>query len=275
MPAPASDVEFLGLDLIDAATASFVLEPHLVRPDGRLFGGTAVAVAVALAEQATDRTPIWTTVQFVRADTSAGERIDCTTEVLNVGRRSAQVRVIGRIDGSEVFCALGATGHHDPGGIEGVMERCPNVLPPDASPRFRYRLPAHLERMGIHIDTSGQDGSSEVRIAVADEDYDFERNEVVLWTRVPGRQVTPAVLGFLADLAPIAVIKAAGGVGGGNSLDNTLRFAAPAPAGEWVLAQIDPQFAVGGYANGSVHLWSESGDLLGTASQTSHVRLWD
>jgi acyl-CoA thioesterase len=129
--------------------------------------------------------------------------------------------------------------------------------------------------MGIHVDTSGSHGASEVRIAVADEDYDFVRHEVVLWTRVPGRQVTPAILGFLADLAPIAVIKAAGGVGGGNSLDNTMRFAGPAPEGEWVLAQIDPQFAAGGYANGSVHLWSESGQLLGTASQTSHVRLWD
>jgi acyl-CoA thioesterase len=275
MPAPASDIEFLGLELSDDTRSSFVLERHLVRPDGRLFGGTAVAVAVALAEQATDRTPIWTTVQFVRADTSRGDRIDCTTEVLNAGRRSAQVRVTGRVGDSEVFCALGATGHLNEKGLEGVMESCPRVLPPSASPRFKYRLPAHLEAMGVEIDTSGVEGANEIRIAVADEDFEFARHEVVLWIRIPGRPATPAILGFLGDLAPIAVIKAAGAVGGGNSLDNTLRFAAPRADAEWVLAQIDPQFAAGGYAHGSVHLWSEAGDLLGTASQTSQVRIWD
>lgn len=275
MPAPASDLEFLGLDLIDDARASFVLERHLVRPDGRLFGGTAVAVAVALSEQATDRTPIWTTVQFVRASTHTGDRIDCTTEVLNVGRQSAQVRVIGRVGDSEVFCALGATGIHNPSGLDGVMESCPKVLPPEASPRFKYRLPAHLEANGVEIDTGGVGGANEIRIAVADEDYEFNRHEVVLWIRIPGRPATPAILGFLGDLAPIAVIKAAGAVGGGSSLDNTLRFAAPRSDREWVLAQIDPQFASGGYAHGSVHLWSEAGALLGTASQTSQVRIWD
>src|SRR5690606_37478907 len=109
MPAPASDVEFLGLELLDAARSTCVLERKLVRPDGRLYGGTAVAVAVALAEQATDRPPIWTTVQFVRASTSTGDRIDCTTEVLNSGRRASQVRIVGRVGDREVFCALAAT----------------------------------------------------------------------------------------------------------------------------------------------------------------------
>jgi acyl-CoA thioesterase len=276
MPAPASDLEFLGLEVLDAERSTFVLERHLVRPDGRLYGGTAVAVAVMLAEQATDRTPIWTTVQFVRADTHLGDRIDCRTEVVNLGRRTAQVRVTGSIDGVEVFCALGATGNHKPGGMAGVMETPPRVLPPDASPRYKFKLPTHLAAQGIDIDASGGlGGANEIRIAVADEDYAFERDQVLLWTRIPGREATPAILGFLSDLAPIAVIKACGASGGGSSIDNTLRFATGASDGEWLLAQIVPKFAVGGYATGSVYLWSESGRLLGTASQTSYVNVWD
>ncbi|MDQ2650342.1 MAG: thioesterase family protein [Actinomycetota bacterium] len=273
MPAPASDLEFLGLDLLDSTRSTFVLERQLARPDGRLYGGTAVAVAVALAEQATDRAPIWTTVQFVRADTSSGDRIDCTTEVLNSGRRSAQVRIIGRVGDSEVFCALAATGEHKRNGVEGVMERFPQVLPPEVSPRYQFRLPIHLAKaLGVNVDV---EGAAEFRIAMADEDHDFEEHEVVLWTRVPGHIATPAILGFLGDLSTIAVVKAAGATGGGVSLDNTVRFAAPATEGEWVLAQIDPHFAAGGYAHGSVHLWSETGRFLGTAAQTSQVRVWD
>lgn len=273
MPAPASDLEFLGLDLLDGARSTFVLERKLVRPDGRLYGGTAVAVAVVLAEQATDRAPIWTTVQFVRADTSTGDRIDCTTEVLNSGRRSAQVRIIGRVGDREVFCALAATGEPQPNGLEGVMEEFPRVLPPEVSPRYQYRLPTHLAKaMGVDVDV---EGPSEIRIAMADEDHEFDPHEVVIWTRVPGHRATPAILGFLGDLSPIAVVKAAGASGGGVSLDNTMRFAAPDPDAEWVLAQIDPHFASGGYGHGSVHLWSETGRYLGTASQTSQVRRWD
>jgi acyl-CoA thioesterase len=232
-------------------------------------------VAVALAEQATDRPPVWTTVQFIRADTTAGDRIDCATEVLAFGHRTAQVRVTGRLDGSEVFCALGATAIPKLDGLSGTFEERPRVLPPEQSRPFTYQMPPGFEELGIKLDTTGGDGRIELRIPATEPGYEFPDGHVQLWIRLPGRPATPAVLGFLGDLAPIAVIKAAGRLGGGNSIDNTLRFSALRTEGDWVLADIDPQFGAAGFANGTVHLWSQEGELLGTASQTSQVRLWD
>jgi acyl-CoA thioesterase II len=44
---------------------------------------------------------------------------------------------------------------------------------------------------------------------------------------------------------------------------------------EWVLCDIRIQAVVGGYGQGVAHLWSESGTLLATASQSMSLRAWD
>jgi acyl-CoA thioesterase len=44
---------------------------------------------------------------------------------------------------------------------------------------------------------------------------------------------------------------------------------------EWVLCDIRIQALAGGYGQGVAYLWSESGSLLATASQSMSVRLWD
>ncbi len=106
----AGDHEFLGLELAgDERTASFVLTGALARHDGRLYGGTAVAAAIAMAEHASGRPCLWTTVQFVSGDSVVGDRIDCEAVVLAAGRRTTQVRVSGRTGDRELFAAIGST----------------------------------------------------------------------------------------------------------------------------------------------------------------------
>ena len=60
---------------------------------------------------------------------------------------------------------------------------------------------------------------------------------------------------------------------GGNSLDNTLRVAHRVPT-DWILADIRVHAIADGFGHGLVHLWSEDGTLLGTASQSTIVRSW-
>jgi acyl-CoA thioesterase len=59
-----------------------------------------------------------------------------------------------------------------------------------------------------------------------------------------------------------------------TSLDNTIRYAAAAvPQSEWVLVDVHAHASSDGYAYGDVHLFSESGTLLATGSQTCIARV--
>jgi acyl-CoA thioesterase len=97
---------------------------------------------------------------------------------------------------------------------------------------------------------------------------------MALWARLTGEfagtTMTPAVLGFLADMVPIAVCRAGGVEGAGTSLDNSLRVGEPIDT-DWVLLELDAEQAVGGYGHGHVRLWSRDGRLLGTGTQSCRL----
>src|SRR5690606_29588963 len=108
MPNP-SDLEWLGLHAHDTNHWSFELGPSFTRHDGKLFGGTGIAVAVATMEAATARDALWTTVQYA-GSADIGERIDCHVDVLAHGKRTSQVRVTATVGERVVIAAVGATG---------------------------------------------------------------------------------------------------------------------------------------------------------------------
>jgi acyl-CoA thioesterase len=70
------------------------------------------------------------------------------------------------------------------------------------------------------------------------------------------------------------VVRAAGRNGAGTSLDNSIRFGLE-PHGDWVLVDVDPYLISDGYVHGAARLWSEDGELMGVASQTASVLLFD
>ena len=82
--------------------------------------------------------------------------------------------------------------------------------------------------------------------------------------------MTPAVLGFLADMVPLAVCRACGVEGAGTSLDNSLRIGEPGDS-EWVLLELDAHLAVGGFGHGHVHVWSPDGRMLATGTQSARL----
>jgi acyl-CoA thioesterase len=265
--ARTADQAFLGLEPVGAGRASFTLTTGLARFDGRLFGGTALAAAIALAEQATERPALWSTVQFVSGAAAVGDRIDCRVEVLASGRRTSQVRVTAHLGDQELFCALGANARPKVGALEGTFQPAPHAPDPDECEILRLPIPSSMR------DTGERERPMEIRVA-RPPGQRAAPGELLFWTRVPGHRATPAVLGFLADMVPMGIVHALGHMGGGTSLDNTIRLAEPADS-EWVLLQLDPQAARGGFGHGTAHVWSPGGTLLATASQTAALLVLD
>jgi acyl-CoA thioesterase len=98
-------------------------------------------------------------------------------------------------------------------------------------------------------------------------------NRVAVWGRMREQPHTRATISFLADMVPTSVVRAAGFMGAGTSLDNSMRFGRFTET-EWILLDFDPWFAAGGYLHGGARVWAQDGTLLGFASQTASEIVW-
>ena len=251
---------WLGLERHGEGRWSFELTPTLTRFDGKFYGGTGIAVTVATMEAESGRGAVYATVQFA-GSADVGDRIDCHVEVLARGRRTSQLRMTATVDGRIVLAAVGATGDPRPGPVTAQFGSMPDVPGPDDTAPWRPDVP-----FPIRTDVPSWLTISELRGTPGPQH--------ALWARMRDMTQTRATLGFLADMVPSAVIRGAGRQGGGTSLDNSMRFG-PAPDTEWILVDFDPYLATGGYAHGAARLWSPDGTLLGVASQTASIFLFD
>ncbi|MBP7595158.1 MAG: thioesterase family protein, partial [Candidatus Microthrix sp.] len=145
-----TDEDFLGLlPGTGDGRFHFTVQNHLARLDGRLYGGTAIAVSIATAEAVSDRTALWMTTQFI-ATAPANEEISVHTEVLAPGRRTNQVRVTGtNAAGDIMFASLGATGRYKDHGLAGTFERPPTVSSPEDSERWSSPFVGMARNAGI------------------------------------------------------------------------------------------------------------------------------
>jgi acyl-CoA thioesterase len=271
----AVDQHLLGVEERDDGGLSFVVAEHLCRGDGRFYGGAALAAAIAGSEHVTGRTALWSTTQLV-GTAALGERIELIPKVVASGRSVDQVTVQGVVGDRLVFNAVGGASTPTPDGLTGTGQVMPEVSPPeDSGPwagpgGFRQgdSRPRNLD-VGHHL-------VSEHRQAELLDPDPTRPGHMALWARLAGdkapasTELTPAVLGFLADMVPIAVAKACGVPGAGTSLDNSLRLGEPADS-EWVLLDLDAHIGVGGYGHGQVHLWSPDGRLLATGTQSCRL----
>lgn len=279
-----SDVEFLGLVPAGgddtAGRYTFEVIERLARIDGRLYGGTAIAVSITAAELLTERSALWMTTQFV-STVELDATVAVHAEILAGGRRTNQVRVTGTATTGEViFASLGATGIHRPDGLTGSFETVPQVQPPADAERWASPFTGVAKAAGLSITdlptrTKGFSIAVEMREPEILEHPDPGPGRICLWVRrSDGHPITPAVAAYLADVVPMGVAHALGVAAGGTSLDNTIRIG-PLTETEWILLDLRPHLAVGGYGHGIVHVWSEHGDLLATASQTASMIEFD
>ena len=253
-----SDIAWLGLDRHGDGSWSFELTSELTRHDGKLFGGTGIAVTVATMEAETGRDTLWTTVQYA-SSADLGARIDCDVEVLASGKRTSQVRLTATVDDRIVLAAVGATGVPRSGPIEAQIPAMPAMPPPDECTTWAFTPHTH----GTERPPSW--------MQLTDMRYVSEGSGI--WARMRSGLHTRATIAFLADMIPSSVARAAGKMGGGTSLDNSLRFGRLVDS-EWILLDMDPWFATGGYLHGAARVWADDGTLLGVASQTSSAIVW-
>lgn len=279
-----SDADFLGLAATEDPTRfRFLVADHLARLDGRLYGGTAIAASIAVAEMTSGRAPLWMTTQFV-STAPAGATVTVAAEVLADGGRASQIRVTGTAGGEVMFASLGATGRLTDDLDDASFERPPTVDPPERSPAWE----GPFRSMARHAE--GSDDGEEWPAIPTDVGFhtalefreprihahpDDGPGRMCLWARRRDRgPATPAVIAYMADLVPLSVAEALGVVTIGTSLDNTIRVGVGV-ATDWVLLDLRPHFAVGGFGHGTVHAWNQDGDLLGTASQSAVLRRFD
>jgi acyl-CoA thioesterase len=255
------DLAWLGMNRDRHGRWRFSLTTPLSRFDGKFYGGTGLAAATALMEAETGRRAIWATVQFA-SSTDVGAEIECEVEVLAGGRSTSQVRVTGSTSEGILFSALGATAESRRGALEAQFGSPRSVPDPEHCDSWRPAIP-NIDRLT---------GLSRGWL----EGLDIRQVEggLAYWMRMQGQQLTRAALGFMADVVPSGVVRAAGRAGAGRSLDNSIRFG-PDPTGDWLLVDIDPQLISGGYVHGAAKLWSQDGTLLGVASQTASLLLFD
>jgi acyl-CoA thioesterase len=219
-------------------------------------------------EAATGREALWVTTQFV-ATTEIGSVIDVSTDVLASGRAISQVQVTARHDGRTLFVALGSTATPRPGGLDGQYETMPAVSAPEDSEPMQLGPTWMEDRGGLHDNIEYRPA----RVLEADGAGPAGgRPTMALWARLTGgRRCTRAGIAFLADMVPPAIARAAGKLGGGPSLDNSLRFGRLDSAPEWILLDLRGHMAYGAHGHGSVWVWSPDGNLLAIGDQSANM----
>lgn len=235
---------------------------------GSLFGGCGLAAGIDALESVTGRPVIWATAQYL-AYTHVGQVIDLDVEIGAAGRQVTQARVTGRVESTEILTVNAALGERDEP-ARGQWVVMPDVPPPGECPPREYRLP----------DRNSINQRLEMRTAIGRTIDELDGRQSIngrsaMWARIPGLvQTSAAGLAVLGDWVPSGLGQAMGVPAGGNSLDNTLRVVDREPT-DWVLLDIRADAIANGFGHGSVHIWSATGRLLATASQSVIYRRWN
>lgn len=262
--AKQSCAEFLALDHpIDTQRWQLALTTKVSGGRGSLFGGVGLAAGIVALEHATNKPVIWATGQYLSL-TRLNERLDLEVLLPAIGRNVVQGRVVGHVGDREVITVIGAAGSR-PSAAEGCWERFPAPPPPEDCPP----IPHHHDAESVHE-------HFELRLARGCFGFsgfgtptDDGRSQ--LWVRMPRVEHDAGALAIIADFMPSVVGNAMGRIMHCTSLDNTIRFGRLEPT-RWVLCDNRMEYAGNGFGHGTVHLWSESGTLLATASQSMIVR---
>ncbi len=266
-PVPSTSRDFLGLvDTADDRTEMLLTSANTGGGES-LFGGAGLGAAVLLAEERAGRPAIWMTTQFISL-TRRNEvmRFRCDTPA--TGRTMTQVQVHAEVDGRLVMSGMGACGER-PEHHRTAQLRPPDAPGPEASEAV-VRDPDDTSALHHLVDTRvarGMFGFTETGTPSGDE-------RSWIWCRMPTVDLDAAVLAMLADYMPSVLGNAVADRVWCSSIDNTIRFADPVddPAG-WVLLENSAEFVGNGFGIGRCRMWSESGRLLATASQSMSVRL--
>ncbi len=231
-----------------------------------LFGGAGMAAAIAALEAATGRPAVWATAQYL-SFARPPATLDLDVVVPVTGRHSSQARVTGHVGDTEILTVNGALGRR-PDGVAAQWVAMPRVPPPGDCPPMTY------DWVRRDDDANGQFDQRVARGRFGPERSRGGRSPdgvSSIWVRPRQGAVDRVTLALMADFLPSAVGHALGSASGGNSLDNTIRFADEAATG-WVLCDSRIEAAANGFVHGRMRLFAEDGTLLASASQSMILR---
>jgi acyl-CoA thioesterase II len=257
-------VAFFGLTRADDEQVwQLPVVPQLCSGMGTLFGGVGLGASIEALEQVTGRPLVWATAQYLSFARPPSVVEISITEIVR-GHRVSQARAVGSVDGEEIFTVTAALGRREfP--MTGSWAVRPDVPDPQHSPPRpildRHRGSIH-DRLEMRLARAR--GLDELPGAPGD-------GRSSLWVRLPSLEMSAAALAIVGDFVPFGVGQSLGQRAGGNSLDNTLRVVQRHRT-EWILADVRVHAVEDGFGHGLIHLWSEHGALLGTASQSAIVR---
>ena len=248
-------------------TWALPVERRLCSGLGFLFGGAGLGASIEALERDCERPVVWASAQFLNY-APPGTTVEIETVEAVRGHQVSQARAVGRVDGEEILTVNASLGSRGPI-HEGSWAEMPSVPPPDHCPPRELLDDRHQGTIAESID---------MRLAAGRQQADLPGppgdGRSALWARMGDLDLTQAsLLAIFGDYVPFGISQAIGRRAGGNSLDNTIRIAHRHPT-DWVLADIRVHAVHDGFGHGLVHLWSEDGVLLGTASQSTIVRRW-
>lgn len=260
---------FLGMEPVDGVLSwRLKVVPELTTPGNFLFGGCGLGAALVALEEATGRPTVWATAQYL-AFAATDSVLDLTVTVAAEGHRTTQGRAVARVGDREILTVNAALGL--PGGMdaEGVWDSPPVVPPPEDCPPRRLM---DLANPSIFDQIETRQAKGRTFQQIMESDGVPGEPTSALWARVPGHlEPSAATLAILGDYVTGGMAQPLGRRVFSRSLDNTLRVVRIEPT-EWVLCDIRIQALADGYGQGTAYLWSQSGTLLATASQSMSVR---
>lgn len=243
-----------------------------VGPEGStfLFGGVGLASSITAMERTTGRPTIWATAQYL-SYARPKSVIDLDVHVPIDGKYTTQARVIGHVDDKEIFTVNAAMGSR-PGDISEQWVKAPAAGDPS---EYKVREHWRMNSASLHNEFDVRIVKGRQGLECADGEMSDD-GHVVMWARPVDRSIPidSGVLAVIADFFPSAIGNAIGRNAGGNSLDNTIRFRRIEPT-DWVLCDIQINGIHGGFVQGQMHLFSQEGSLMATASQSLILRIRD
>ena len=233
-----------------------------------LFGGAALAAGIKAMELVSGRPAIWATSHYL-SYAQPGSVLDLDVHIAADGHSITQARAAAHIADQEVITVYAALGTRQDSysdqwitaPIVPAPQDCPEILRPTATPggieqRFEIRLISGRIPDGTPLSGRGQ-------------------GRPQLWVRSrEGIPVDNLMLAFIADFVWFGIGEAIGRPAGGNSLDNTIRFGKIEQT-DWILCDIQIEIIHSGVVHSVMHLYSESGTLMATASQSLILRYYD
>jgi acyl-CoA thioesterase-2 len=245
---------------------TFKVDERLATPRKFLFGGCGLAAGIVALEEAAGRPTIWASAQYLSYAPLDAE-VEVTTNLLVVGGNVTQARATATVEDREILTVNAALGSGQMSAPSPLT--MPHVPAPDDCPEIERTFSVDGS-IFQHLDcrVASRKGASEI----GDNTIGHAPS---LWSRIPGHlDPSGATLAIFGDFVSGGVNQLVGKPTMGRSLDNTIRVATLEPT-EWVLCEIKMHALVGGFAQGTGFLWSESGTLLATASQSIAAKLWE